>query len=308
MAAQGVTTLARVQSDAALHQPARGGVTRPGGHAPPGGGQGGAMPLVVSHTPIGQTRGMAGARSAPDMLDGMPGMRERLQITGRMVAAGFWGHGPPPTQVYKKRNPPGVYRKSHVFEAAVKPITEFRRYFERGDIPISVRHGAKCGLEWKVEPEKLDYMHYLPIFMDGLVDKTEPFSFLALQGVQDMLRVGRSQVLAVLPQLIVPIRRCLNTRDTEIVCKVLGVLQLLVQADERIGEALVPYYRQLLPIFNMFKQNNANLGDGIDYAQRKRTNMGDMIHETLTLFEKHGGEDAFINIKYMIPTYESCVV
>merc|ERR1719482_167291 len=289
MAAQGVTTLARVQSDAALHQPARGGVTRPGGHAPPGGGQGGAMPLVVSHTPLGQSRSLAGARSAPDMLDGMPGMRERLQITGRMVAAGFWGHGPPPTQVYKKRNPPGVYRKSHVFEAAVKPITEFRRYFERGDIPISVRHGAKCGLEWKVEPEKLDYMHYLPIFFDGLVDKTEPFSFLALQGVQDMLRVGRSQVLAVLPQLIVPIRRCLNTRDPEIVCKCLNI-------------------RQLLPIFNMFKANNANLGDGIDYAQRKRTNMGDMIHETLTLFEKHGGEDAFINIKYMIPTYESCVV
>ena len=26
----------------------------------------------------------------------------------------------------------------------------------------------------EVEPEKLDYMHYLPIFMDGLVDKTEP--------------------------------------------------------------------------------------------------------------------------------------
>jgi hypothetical protein len=36
--------------------------------------------------------------------------------------------------------------------------------------------------------------------------------------------------------------------------------------------------------------------------------MGDLIHETLGLFEKHGGEDAFINIKYMIPTYESCVV
>jgi len=148
----------------------------------------------------------------------------------------------------------------------------------------------------------------LPIFFDGLVDKTEPFSFLALQGVNDMLRVGRSQVLAVLPQLIVPIRRSLNTRDPEIVCRMLCVLQQLVQCDERIGEALVPYYRQLLPIFNMFKQNNANLGDGIDYSQRKRTNMGDLIHETLGLFEKHGGEDAFINIKYMIPTYESCVV
>lgn len=26
------------------------------------------------------------------------------------------------------------------------------------------------------------------------------------------------------------------------------------------------------------------------------------------MFEIHGGEDAFINIKYMIPTYESCVL
>jgi len=235
-------------------------------------------------------------------------MRSRLAVTGRMVAQGHWGHGPVNTMCYKNRIDKRVYKKSHVFEAANAPVTEFRRYFERGDIPIVVRHGAKCGLEWKVEPEKLDYMHYLPIFFDGLVDKTEPFSFLCLQGVNDMLRVGRSQVLAVLPQLIVPIRRSLNTRDPEIVCRMLCVLQQLVQCDERIGEALVPYYRQLLPIFNMFKQNNANLGDGIDYSQRKRTNMGDLIHETLGLFEKHGGEDAFINIKYMIPTYESCVV
>jgi hypothetical protein len=253
-------------------------------------------------------KSLATSASSPDVMRGMPGMRDRLQVTGRMVAQGYWGHGPVSTMVYRNKIDRRVYKKSHVFEAAEAPVTEFRRYFERGDIPIVVRHGAKCGLEWKVEPEKLDYMHYLPIFFDGLVDKTEPFSFLCLQGVNDMLRVGRSQVLAVLPQLIVPIRRSLNTRDPEIVCRMLCVLQQLVQCDERIGEALVPYYRQLLPIFNMFKQNNANLGDGIDYSQRKRTNMGDLIHETLGLFEKHGGEDAFINIKYMIPTYESCVV
>ncbi len=48
-------------------------------------------------------------------------------------------------------------------------------------------------------------------------------------------------------------------------------------------------------------------GDGIDYAQQKATNIGDLIQETLELFEKHGGDDAFVNIKYMIPTYESCV-
>lgn len=51
----------------------------------------------------------------------------------------------------------------------------------------------------------------------------------------------------------------------------------------------------------------ANLGDKIDYSQRKGENVGDLIQETLEQFEKHGGEDAYINIKYMIPTYESCM-
>ena len=41
------------------------------------------------------------------------------------------------------------------------------------------------------------------------------------------------------------------------------------------------------------------------YGQQKRNDLGDLIEETLSLFEKHGGEDAFVNIKYMIPTYES---
>jgi hypothetical protein len=50
-----------------------------------------------------------------------------------------------------------------------------------------------------------------------------------------------------------------------------------------------------------------NLGDGIYYAQQKRENIGDLIHETLVKFELHGGEDAFINIKYMVPTYERYV-
>lgn len=70
----------------------------------------------------------------------------------------------------------------------------------------------------------------------------------------------------------------------------------------------MPYYRQILPVFNLFKIRNKNMGDAIDYGQRKRENIGDLIEETLQLFEIHGGEDAFINIKYMIPTYESCVL
>merc|ERR1712007_201070 len=100
----------------------------------------------------------------------------------------------------------------------------------------------------------------------------------------------------------------MGTRDSEVVCTTMKVLQQLVLSGEMIGEALVPYYRQILPIFNIFKSKNQNIGDKIEYAQRKRMNIGDLIAETLEIFEVHGGEDAFINIKYMIPTYESCVL
>ena len=100
----------------------------------------------------------------------------------------------------------------------------------------------------------------------------------------------------------------MNTRDPEVITTTLHILQTLVRCSDTIGEALVPYYRQILPIMNLFKTKNLNQGDKIDYSQRKGQNMGDLIVETLEMFEMHGGDDAFINIKYMIPTYESCVL
>jgi len=129
-----------------------------------------------------------------------------------------------------------------------------------------------------------------------------------VQGTLDMLEKGGAKVLPVIPQLIIPVKTALNTRDPEIIQITLKVLQALVMCSDTIGEALVPYYRQILPILNLYKQNNKNLGDKIDYAQRKVLNLGDLIQQTLEVFEMHGGEDAFINIKYMVPVYESCVL
>ena len=59
---------------------------------------------------------------------------------------------------------------------------------------------------------------------------------------------------------------------------------------------------------NLFFNKNVNCGDQMDYSQNKGENLGDLIEETLELLEVHGGEDAFINIKYMIPLYESNVL
>jgi hypothetical protein len=196
------------------------------------------------------------------------------------------------------------------------PNTELRRFYERGDLPIQIDHGGVANrLAWKVEIQKLDFHHYLPIFFDGLREVEVPYNFVAEQGVLDMLEAGSNKVLPVIPQLIIPLKTALNTRDKEVIVKVLRIIQIMVNCDVAekggaglIGQALVPYYRQLLPVLNIFINNTENLGDAIDYSQRKQKNLGEVITQTLEQLELRGGEDAFINIKYLIPTYQSVVI
>jgi len=161
---------------------------------------------------------------------------------------------------------------------------------------------------------QLDYHHYLPIFFDGLREEEHPYRFLAYEGTKDLLNEGGSKILPVIPQLIIPIKNALNTRIPSVVVRTLKILQLLVSQKEGddpdrllVGQAMVPYYRQILPVMNIFyKQGNAGLkSDRIDYAQRKKENIADLIGDTLNLFEETGGEDAFINIKYLVPAYQS---
>ncbi|NWX28884.1 PACRG protein, partial [Notiomystis cincta] len=160
---------------------------------------------------------------------------------------------------------------------------------------------------FQVEIENLDYHYFLPLFFDGLCETEFPYEFFARQGVHDMLEHGGNKILPVVPQLIIPIKNALNLRNRQVLCTTLKILQHLVLSAEMVGEALVPYYRQILPVLSIFKHLNAvNLGDGIEYSQQKRENIGVLIQETLELFERYGGEEAYINIKYMIPTYWSC--
>ena len=93
---------------------------------------------------------------------------------------------------------------------AVQPravlTSEFRRFYDRGDLPIAIEHGPTNKIFWKVDVMQLDYHHYLPIFFEGIREKQDPYRFLSVQGVFDMLEKGGAKVLPVIPQLIIPIK------------------------------------------------------------------------------------------------------
>ncbi|CAN0562157.1 unnamed protein product, partial [Ectocarpus sp. 12 AP-2014] len=74
--------------------------------------------------------------------------------------------------------------------------TLFRKYYVRGDLPISVDHcGHRNAIRWKIRPADLDFHVYLPIFFD------DPYRFLAVQGTLDMIEGAPDKVLPVIPQV-----------------------------------------------------------------------------------------------------------
>jgi len=98
------------------------------------------------------------------------------------------------------------------------PASEFRRFYDRGDLPIQIDHqGAGNKIQWKVDITNLDYHHYLPTFFEGIREKNDPYRFLAIQGVNDLLDKGGAKILPVIPQLIIPVKTALNSRDPEVI-------------------------------------------------------------------------------------------
>ena len=239
----------------------------------------------------------------------MPGERKKRIVLSSSTRK------PPP----KEMPPPPV---SGVFKKKPARPTLFRKFYARGDLPCCIKHAGGDKLNkivWKTNVYALDYHKLLPILFLGLQEKMQPYKTFALRGVGDFLDANKVEVmengpeadkiLTSIPFLIMPLKNALNTKDPDVILVALNAIQMLIKSDMTgmVGEALVPYYRQLLPVFNQFKNAYRNTLDGIDYAQNSRPDLGEVIQDTLELLEVNGGPNAFINIKYMVPTYQSVV-
>uniref|UniRef100_A0A3P9MJZ8 PARK2 co-regulated n=1 Tax=Oryzias latipes TaxID=8090 RepID=A0A3P9MJZ8_ORYLA len=152
--------------------------------------------------------------------------------------------------------------KTDVFQEQAYRPTAFRKHYDRRDLPIALDYGGRPNsIKWQVDIERIDYHHYLPLFFEGLRETAYPYETLACQGVYDMLDHGGQKILPVIPLLVQPIREALNTRNHRVVCTMLKVLQRLVMSADGAGEALVPYYRNILPMFNILKDKTRNVAN-----------------------------------------------
>ena len=233
----------------------------------------------------------------------------------RPRTADCWGSGPVPTAVLEPRWDARLFAIPHVFEGTSDKATTFRGAYERGELPVAIKHGARSCLHWKLPVEKIDIARLLPIFCDGLREKVNPYRYVATHGSVDLIKAaaalgpeGRGKLLVALPEVVPTLKRALTTNDPHTIVNVCKVLQTLTTSDKIVAGALVPYYRQLLFTLNLFKSKKRCSMDKIDWASHRKDGrtVGEVIEETLDLLQATGGRDAFVNIKYMIPTFD-CV-
>ena len=173
----------------------------PFGRFPRGGGEARAMKQKMA--PILRRRAEAKRQEAEGASGEGPESRAAPpQRNGRVV---FVHQSREKAETARSLSTAGCTRKRKV------PPSEFRRFYERGDLPVKIFHNFSNGMNqitWSVEVDKLDYHHYLPIFFDGIRETEEPYRTLAIRGVHQLLDRGGRQgkVLPVVPQLIIPIK------------------------------------------------------------------------------------------------------
>lgn len=76
---------------------------------------------------------------------------------------------------------------AHSHYATTRLRWQFRKMYERGDIPASIVHGVKNTLNWRTPLDKLDYHRFLPVFFEGIREREEPYRFLAVKVNLDYL-------------------------------------------------------------------------------------------------------------------------
>ena len=64
-------------------------------------------------------------------------------------------------------SPKLAFEKTATVKRANPPNTTFRKFYERGDLPVQINHDHPRSIQWKIEVSQLDFHHYLPVFFDG---------------------------------------------------------------------------------------------------------------------------------------------
>jgi len=201
------------------------------------------------------------------------------------------------------------------------PPVDFHAAWTDGSLPVRLGADIDGELRWhdpltgaEVVRDKVDARRWLPVLIDGLRDaESAGGAFIALRGSIELVGAAAKAgaLPALMPSIVPALKAALDLRERSVVCAALRLLLLLLHTDERVGLALRPHYKVLLPTMAGFAlQGQASLSDEIERAQNRRVNVPTLVDEALEAMEKRGGPGAGKLIKLYVPQHrdsEECL-
>lgn len=287
--------------------------------------------------PTYQRRGHGGGGGAGGGVNGLGG-RHAGKNRADVLPRRHHGVAAEASRYVASKPPQSKVPKAGAFKEHAAAPTMFKTIYERGDLPVRVNGGVHKFVRWAVRdvpaqttsnkgptsfssaggPEydearakflrALDYSVMLPLFFEGLREKTEPCRFLAAAGLTELLaHADAARVGPVLPLLVLPLRQALNTREPATIRRTITAIQQLVKVpgtdpangDASVGRLLAPYYRHILPIFNLFKSRGSLSTSSDDYQR----SIGEVMDDTMALLAATGGPDAVQEIHRLVPLW-----
>ena len=195
------------------------------------------------------------------------------------------------------------------------PPTEFQEAWKDGSLPVRISGDAGGQkLRWidpltggDVPRDQVDARRWLPVLIAGVRDAPSAGGcYVALRGAIELATsAAKAGTLpALMPAAAPAIKAALDLRERSVVCAGLRLLLLLLHADARVGLALRPHYKVLLPAMSAFKlHGQPSLSDEIERSQHRRINVCGLIDEALQALEKFGGPGAGELIRSYVPTF-----
>ena len=191
---------------------------------------------------------------------------------------------------------------------------EFSVMYKASELPADKDSGSFMGgkdcLRWKVDGapfEDFDIAYWLPIFVEGAQETTEPMRLIAITGSKQMIQADWSVIGPLIPAIVSRLRRALNSKTPAATAACLDIVRCLLTTHPGACDAMMRCdgYRRMAPVPNLFIKSKEMVRTGYELkmvgGQKER--LCDVIDDVLNLMARQGGARGLALLKSYIPTF-----
>ena len=181
-------------------------------------------------------------------------------------------------------------------EKSSRSENSFRIFYHRGDLPVIISLiGSTRQIRWLCDPNLLNSNFYLPIFLSGISETENPYSFLIDQIIMDLLRIKPNFFWSSPKILSEKIREGLLSRSPIVINRSIDLTTRLIIDNKHLIEDQLTFIKEILPCLKKHYESQHS----------KHRNSLDRVFESC---EKIGGPLYLKEIKKYLPTYQSMIV